>query len=330
MFFKACTVKPICLINSKKKPNGRFMCLEELKIRFLFLLAFLMPVNGICSFEPLECPNSNLIRIYVDTEIATPCKELSEINTVFTSIRKFSGFTSPVTLFLDRPSYMAQASISGLMLLSQRQKGWREVRNLEKSKLIWAHEFGHIVFNEIIINQFPAISDFHRYMVAHDEISIQSLNPTSDNFQQVKFLWTQEAGLARDILKPYTELFADLVAVLYANDGSAMKRAMTLNGMSEIEKYNARLYDFYAKIALDDYTGNDVHLVFGPARSYIGSHLLKFPMSLQQKQNVLSIVASSMLEEMNQLWTTRTKPTDFRSLNLSFIDRLRRRIANSN
>lgn len=306
------------------------MCLEQLKIRFLFLLAFLLPVNGICSFEPLECPNSNLIRFYVDTEIATPCKELSEINIVFTSIRKFSGTTSPVTLFLDRPSYMAQASISGLMLLSQRQKGWNETRNLEKSKLIWAHEFGHKVFNEKLINRFPAISDFHRYMVAHDEYSIQNLDPTSDNYQQVKSLWTQDAALARDIQKPYTELFADLVAVLYADDGSAMKKTMTLKGMPDNEKRKTRLYDFLANISLDEYTGNDVHLVFGPARSYIGSQLLNFPMSLQEKQNVLNLVASSMLEEMNQLWTTRTKPTDFESLNLSFIDRLRGRIAKSN
>lgn len=298
------------------------MRLKELKIPCLFVLAILLPANGFCSFESLECPKTELIKVYVNPEIASPCKEVSEISSVFTSIRKFSGSTSLVALFLDRPSYMAQASISGLMLLSQRQKGWGEVRSLEKSKLIWEHEFGHIVFNEILIDKFPAILDFNRYMKAHDNFSIQNLDPTSDNYQHVKALWSEDAELARDIQKPYTELFADLVAVLFANDASAMRRAMTLEGMPKREKLKARLYDFNSDISLEDYTGDDEHLVFGPVRSHIGRQFLKFPMANKDKQTVLNIVATSMIEEMNQLWSTRTKPADFRALNLSLIERI--------
>lgn len=299
--------------------------MKKMLLMFLFTI---LPICGEAAFVSLNCTGTskNFNEIFVDTGIKSPCQEILNINSLFENIQDFSNTSTTITLFLDSPSYIAQTSISGMMLLAQRQKGWSEVRSLEKSKVIWAHEYGHIVFNEIMLTKFPAITSFYHYMFEHDQISIKKLLPMSDNYLQVQNLWSKDSELVRDIQKPYAELFADLVAVLYANNSSAMKNAMTVAGMTEGELLKTKLYDFNQDINFDDYTGSDPHLVLGPARSYIGKTILSFPMTKERKNKVLNIVGLAMISEMNGLWMKRFKPVDLLNINLSLINSINKEL----
>ena len=216
-------------------------------------IIFFAPVISFGQFGLSSCKKSEKIKqAYIQKSIQNPCDLLKEVNALIKRISTFSGPIEPITLFLESPSYMAQTSISGLMLLSERQKGWEEVRSLKKSKLIWAHEYGHVIFNQWLLDSFTEIDDFYLFMAKHDSISIEKKDPYADNFEKVNKYWSQSARLGRDIQYPYSELFADIVGVLFANDKNAMATAMRVRGMDNENLKNIKLYSFDREIKLSD------------------------------------------------------------------------------
>jgi len=299
-----------------------------MKVLLLFLAIFSM--KSYARFADIECEKQLKFRkTYVDDKVEAPCRELNHINEVFLSIDKFANSNKRLTIFLDKESYNASVSISGLILLSNRQKGWNEVRNLQKSKVIWAHEYGHVVFNDLMVKEFTPIKAFQRYMVEHDKFSIKKRKPLSDNFQRAKDYWSSEAELGRDIQKPYSELFADLIATLYAQNKSTMRDAMVVKGMDARSLELAKYYSFDENIGIGEYKGNDIHFVFGPVKSFIGKKLLKFPMSDQRKLEVVNVVSKAIFKELNRLWDNKLRPKNFDILNRKLIEALSKNTTNN-
>ena len=293
-------------------------------MKFLFYIFILTHAfKSIAEFQEMKCKSTGLFnQFFADIHLKEPCKELEHLREVIKDINKFTHSKSSLTLFLEKEDYTASVSASGLMILSNRQKGFKEVRDLKKTKIIWAHEYGHVIFNSFLSQNFKPFKEFEAYMLKHDEISIKNLTPHADNFKAVKSYWTANTERVRDIQKAFSETFADLIAVLYAEDISAMKKAMKVKGMGPTQLANLRYYDFDPEINNTIYKGLDEHFVLSPVKAYIGKHFLKFPMNYSQKQELANKVLNIFIKEIKMIWEHNTS-LDFQKINLYLTKEIR-------
>ena len=293
-------------------------------MKLLLLSIFLLVSHNIeAKFLASDCPRiDNLKSLFISDKIDEPCVLVDHVQSGILSIQKFTSNDQQIDLFLNHASYKAFVNLSNLMLLSHRQKGWGENRSLEQSKIIWAHEFGHIIFDKLMTKSFLEIKPFYNYMSAYNKLLIEQQNPFYEDFSSIWNLWSSEAELVRGIYKPYSELFADLVAVLYKDDKEIMSKTYNMPGIDEPNRKLLKLYDFKSKENdTHEYNGDDIHFVFSKTKLVIGK-MFEFPMSNIQKKNLLHKVHKAIIIEMKKLYLLMKKPSDYIFLNNSFIKTL--------
>ena len=89
------------------------------------------------------------------------------------------------------------------------------------SRAIMAHEYGHAIFFET--------------MRLRRESFAQAMNKWP-NYWEFDLPRSREAVKLHDLMLPYNELFADLTAVLYTKDLSAIRKSLSFSGMSTKQK----------------------------------------------------------------------------------------------
>lgn len=292
-------------------------------MKYFFLSLIFIPSLLKAEFVKPPCSRPLYIKVlFVSSQLKNPCGHFDEVERVFKKILSFSGTISPSILFLDAPAYPAQVSMSGVILLASRQKGWSEERDLKKSEVIWAHEIGHLIFNDWLKNSFPEIKPFATFMKEHDKFVISNSNPHEDYFSQAKNSWSQEAALVRDIQKPYSELFADVVAVFYKNDREALYKAYELKGMSAKARKERSQYSFKQITTLSNEDDKNIHFFFSPSRIDLAKKFMKFPLSASQKRSALKTIHEILVAEMKDLYREKKRPSDKVNLNKSLMKRI--------
>lgn len=166
---------------------------------------------------------------------------------------------------------------------------------------VYAHEYGHAVFDAHITAAIPAYDEMKRIK---REISMRSLRPFNERL-------TQEQGLAnqkrikeltdsllanKEILRlarltlPYHEVFADTIAVFVFNSKNAIHQALYYNDIGDRDggfgggfgpptgHYNPHDpnrniigRDFSVVHDVNTWSNNSEHSLFSPLRSVIGS-----------------------------------------------------------
>lgn len=291
----------------------------------IFVVSLLLIFNPAAqaSFEVSTCDKiDSALFAKVFTESGTSCKTVSEIQEQLRSIKGFAGTNIPLTLFLNAKSYDSYSTYGGLVVLNEVQQAWDNVRPPHQNKNIWSHELGHTFFMFRLGQDFKPIQGFRDYMKEHDLLVIAAKDPKVKTEAKMASKWNSDIGKARDLQAPYSELFADLVAVLAANDPMIMAKSMTSPFMPEQKKMETSYYAFAGKYDLNSWSVEDTHYYFAPTRAYIGEKLLKFPIDNSQKQLVLQKVYQACLQEIQKYWSSSKELPRAAEANKSFIKTL--------
>jgi hypothetical protein len=146
---------------------------------------------------------------------------------------------------------------------------------------ILAHEYGHLVLRENL-KDTPSI------------LKILDLHRTS-KIKQKAF---------RNVFRAYDEFFADVVASLYAADGSAVRTSLTPVGVGKGELESANVRDFIFHHRLDSWNYEGPYSRLSPSRNFLWSILKRNSERVTKNPGeVLGRVDFAMKEQLKrQIW----------------------------
>lgn len=198
------------------------------------------------------------------------------------------------------------------------------------SLAVYAHEYGHAVFDVHISRLIPEYAKIKKIM---REISMLSLRPLTENMTQeqvesnnakIKKLREnlksdKEALRLIKLTLPYHELFADTIAVFAFNSKNAIHKALYYNDYGSmryagsfgpsgigfpIDAYNPHDpnkniigRDFNVFYDVDSWTNGTEHTLFGPLRSVIGSDEC-WPNTESERADKLKVLLKILLSDM--------------------------------
>lgn len=291
------------------------------------LFALLLPLSASAGFSAASCKGlPNEIFSQVLLESGTTCATYEEIEKVARKIQAFAEFESPAILFVNTRAYESYANFGRLIVLNHQQLAWKRVRPQAQTEKVWAHELGHLIFNDLLAKSFAPIHPFRDYMAESVKLIVGAKNPELDTYATLKDQWGPDLDKVRDLQVPYNEFFADLVATLFAEDSLAMTKAMLSPGMPESKKKETRYYGFAGSYNLKNWNETEVHYFFAPARAFVGKHFLRWPMTSAQKKNVLQKVFQACLQEISKNWAQQKslpRPSEANKALIEALENLR-------
>lgn len=182
-------------------------------------------------------------------------------------------------------------------LVASRAGSASNARTRRNYDPILAHEFGHQVFDincRRLFNQDPRLAELRRRLSARfeEQRRVQGARGGFDSlgiggasdpeFQALlqATSWDRINNNGRNTrLRQYSELYADLVAVLHSEDGSAVANGLRAFGAEVGPNLSAILSarDFHAENRVQGWqaaeTDAGVHHYYGPVRSFLGRSL---------------------------------------------------------
>jgi hypothetical protein len=207
---------------------------------------------------------------------------------------------------------------------------------------VYAHEYGHAVFDAHISAAIPAYEEMKRLK---REISMRSLRPFNErlthqqgeaNQKRIKEL-TDSLLANKEILRmarltlPYHEVFADTIAVFVFNSKNAIHQALYYNDMSDrdngfsgggfgrgfgppTDHYNPHDpniniigRDFSVVHDVNTWSNNSEHSLFSPLRSVIGSDQC-WPTTDADRATKLKLLLKILLADLVEKNKAKTFP----------------------
>ena len=190
-----------------------------------------------------------------------------------------------------------------------------------------SHEFGHAVLHEKIKKEFAKkfsvifaemdhVSDLNEQLnrgksdgKAYNEAFIQLMSSADYQFFTEHFL-------------PYSEFFADVLAVYIENDRSAIMNSLYYDQMKN-EEYNAlRLRDFaYVTDHSIDHLMDEAHTKLAYVRSYVGKNL--WPKNDSEKRQYADKIYKAIVKVVKENMEKKEVP-DVAEANKQLIDELKK------
>lgn len=265
-------------------------------------------------------PTESVVHVFAEKGVT--CASVRDFLSLMARLEPFLGKSEPASVFFRKRSFEASADAAGVLVLAQEQVGWEQNRSVRQRASIWSHEIGHLAFSRRLAGDFAPFAKFRDYLLDAKKLIVAAKDPAFDGSAQLQKPWSKEFGEARDLHRPYSELFGDLVAVLEAESPDAMRTAMTLPGMPEKKRADTRYYDFSGVYEGESWTNTDSHFFFAPVRAAIGKKFLKFPMNTAAKAALLDRVYSVALAEIRRQWANGKTLDPPAKANREFISRL--------
>ncbi|UOF02297.1 hypothetical protein [Bdellovibrio reynosensis] len=283
------------------------------------------------------------------------CQFASLYTPVISEIHKWAPIDKKV--FLSLKDSASGASYDGIGILSSAEKLYFESADKEKhlrshqaNLVTFAHEYGHVIFSEWLAREIPAYKQLQLeirdstiasqmiYSLANKRALLNKfltqapanqrealsaeLKDVERNLGQVYFQaseYTQEQTRILNIIAPYHELFADVVAVLYAQDPQAMRHSIEFAGAQGKDLYAAEARDFSHNHSADGWQDTTAHYMLSPTRSYLfADHWVK-NYSGNEKAAYIKLVFKVLKEEIQTSWNSDA--IDAASANKSLIKR---------
>lgn len=283
------------------------------KIIGLFLISFAAKHAMASKAAQLNCNGE----IPVILEEGLQCSDAESVWKLFEDVKKVTGVNSiHARVFLQKNGYDAWSTFGGLMYINKTQMLFGKPRTEQHSKLVWVHEIGHLVFNEMLRSSFPEISCFSEYQKKDAELKWEAKDPTLDTDKTLAHFWNETCLLGREIQKPYSELFADIFLSVYRQSLSAPAEAMKMPHLQKREMEKANGYDFAKLTPMEDCEQNE-HFYFSPTRYKIGKQLLRFPLNREENKQLLSKVFELLKNDLLKNWKQQRKvPSDCKAANI--------------
>lgn len=289
----------------------------------LYMITVFLSLKAQAEFKKANCTGikpQHFSQVFL--EAGSTCSTAEKIQKQLNIIKRFANIYAIPTLFVQKQSYESFGTFGGVIVLNQEQQAWDRVRPQEQNEKIWLHELGHVYFSHRLVEDFPAIQGFANYMKDAARLAVETSNPYTDDLPQLGSKWKPEFALARDIQAPYNELFADLVAVLAADDPLVMTKAMQSPGMPEKAKKETAYYGFAGKYDVKKWNESNPHFFFAPARAYIGQKYLKWPLDEGRKEMMLMKLYTTCMLEIKKHWAKNKKLPSSSEANQSLIKAL--------
>lgn len=182
---------------------------------------------------------------------------------------------------------------------------------------VFAHEYGHLVFGQMLAKEIPSFANLKK---VGDRISALSLSLTDANLTQDKknqiqaqikaeydiIYKTPEMLQVAQVVSPYNELFADVIAVFNMQSKSAIYYALSYPNMPYGYENYVMARDFGIMNDPDKWSQTEEHVLFSPLRSVIGSEDC-WPRTLQEQKTQLNILAALLLKDIKSKLSSNTK-----------------------
>lgn len=187
---------------------------------------------------------------------------------------------------------------------------------------VYAHEYGHAVFDKFISAAIPEYADVKRI---YNQLSALEIKPykiqmtpeeAAANRQQYKTLYESLKGNKEQLrlvvlTMAYHEVFADTIAVFLNNSKNAISEAL-YNPSIPFYNTGARIMwegrDFGQNHDIETWPHNDAHLLFSPLRSQIGKDEC-WPKDNEDAIRKLKFLGKILTDQMKQKYKDK-KPTE--------------------
>ncbi|WP_413581816.1 hypothetical protein [Bdellovibrio sp. HCB288] len=309
-----------------------------------------------------EIPSFSSVNLWQDSNDLTvsSCNFALKLAAVVESISAWAPVSEKVVLALKHSasgaSYDGVAVLSAAEFLYIEDSGGKEkhLRSEAGNLTTFAHEYGHVIFTDWLTRDIPEfkairegiaspmIANQKVYFLANQRALIEKRIIAASTPSHLKHLLEKKQEIERqlaqayfeagefsaeqnrilNLLAPYHELFADVVAVLFAEDPQAMRKAVELPCSSAKEAYMAAARDFTAHHAHDHWNDSTPHYMFSPVRSELYTHHWIKGYSAKAKRDYLLKVYNLLREDILARWYQ--KPTSVRDANKKLIERITR------
>ena len=268
-----------------------------------------------------ELPNKIINQVYIfDKDIK--CNTISNYLSVIKRINNFTPVKiTPLTFSIefnnDDASNISEHVKIPFQLMSYDKDGdFRLSQSLSNNYL--AHEYGHSIFNKLIGSVFSPlkISLIQLENLNQFQYKIYDLKMNNDTQLTERLendLQRREEVVYTDDLVldpifhilPLSELYSDLVAVLYANDLQAFSKTYIGKNPSQSNIDEASFRDFSATHNLETWNNESRHAYYAPTRSILGQKI-NFPLSDSSKAILLKKFADIIILEVMEKWQRDT------------------------
>jgi uncharacterized surface protein with fasciclin (FAS1) repeats len=186
---------------------------------------------------------------------------------------------------------------------------------------VYAHEYGHAVFDTYIAAAIPKYLDVKKIYNAMSDIEVKPYQMQMTP-EQVKANQKQYDNLvetlknSKELLQivsltlPYHEVFADTIAVFNANSKNAISEAL-YNPLAKFYDQAAKISwqgrDFGSKHDLETWEQDEAHLLFSPLRSQIGLDEC-WPKDKADQARKLKFLAQILTEQMKKMYAAHKSP----------------------
>lgn len=156
-----------------------------------------------------------------------------------------------------------------------------------ESGAIFIHEYGHLIFDRAMALALPEVD-----AAARLEIPTRSMR-----FSDPRYVSARSGAYPFRVMSPYSELFADVLAVLALEDPRVMARAT-----DEVRR------DFTLEHRMQFWKEEDRerHLIFSPVRSFIWNRFLLKDLDPQQKILLVEGLLQAIAEEVGWILARST------------------------
>jgi hypothetical protein len=243
---------------------------------FLGLLFILFSSRTVYSSEfilPIctELKNSNSFLI----QKGVSCETLKNFEDKFQIILKTINHPIPFPkVFVSLNAQEAWSTYGNLLHISQTQMAWGQVKTNSQRDMVWMHEIGHLVFQQMLESDFKKLSCFKKYMQQDANEKWKARNPFLNTDKALAQLWSTECSSARDLQVAYSEIFADFIVSLTLGDPRAPVKYMKSSAAPQTETAKVELYDFSKNHLVENCINEDPHFYFAPVRGAVGKKFL--------------------------------------------------------
>jgi hypothetical protein len=174
---------------------------------------------------------------------------------------------------------------------------------------VFSHEYGHFIFGELTKAKVPEFARLNEIGNRISELTLQIIKNSDMPEAQVKALQEQIREQYDLIYKdplmlrvaqttiPYSELFADTVAVYAADSKSVIFSALWYPHMHGSQEDYIRARDFGVERDPATWTQDEAHVMFSPLRSKIGSDEC-WPKNDRERSLKLRQLAGLMIDDI--------------------------------
>ena len=230
------------------------------------------------------------------------CEAAQDMANVLQNVQDQFSVPAPVTLVMG-PRFDNAGFDDGHMIeipvqfIHETRYGEPALGDLAQLEAIVIHEYGHAILSQILKKNFPEefkgiFAEMER-VSAYREAGIEN----EKKYLKVTYNFPDEKAYVRysQIMTPYSELFADTVAVYFLNEPGAMLRALYFDDLSRQEYKYIKLRDFSSEHTLEDLeVFTDPHSKMSIVRSYIGKNLM--PKNAQEKTKFFKALTQSIVQ----------------------------------